>query len=357
MASDATEMMIGLPTTNAGGILPRKADRKLMPPTDVFILNVGSGSCTVVSHPLGRKTMIDINNGRALRDYEYTALRASQPHEIALREAARYEQALVNPIDWYRRVFGDQLWRFILSHPDADHMAGVRCLFDGHIQPSVFWDLEHSKPMKRRSEYKTDEAYQDAQAYYTWRRGKDHPHRARWPQRISPTRFEANKYWEDDQIDILSPSNPLLADRDAVDDWNNLSYVLRINHAGRSVLIPGDIEQTGWNDLADTCSSERVSLQADVLVASHHGRKSGYPDDGVLGKIDPSAVIVSAGDIPAKDDSISRYRRNVASVFSTREAGSLLIRIYDSGELDIATGVDTFRDLRTIFSLPSHRAA
>jgi hypothetical protein len=44
--------------------------------TDVFILNVGRGSCAVIAHPGGRKTMIDINNGRELRPIEREALLA-----------------------------------------------------------------------------------------------------------------------------------------------------------------------------------------------------------------------------------------------------------------------------------------
>jgi competence protein ComEC len=318
-----------------------------MTATDVFILNVGSGSCTVVSHPSGRKTMIDINNGRELRAYEYEALSEGRSREAALREAARYEQALTNPIDWYRRVFGKELWRFILSHPDADHMAGIRCLFDGHIEPWMFWDLGHTKPMKPRSEYKNEQAYEDAEVYYHWR-GQP-PNGV--PHRIGPEAFESDNFWAPDQIEILSPSHALVDDRSEVSDWNNLSYALRINHAGASVLIAGDVEQIGWNWIASACKRRGVDLKTDVLVASHHGRRTGYPDEGVLDLIDPSAVIVSAGAIPEKESAIRRYRDNVGHVFSTRQLGSLLVRMYDSGEINIATGVDTFEELQTVLSL------
>ena len=39
-----------------------------MPYTDVNILNVGRGSCSVVESPSGRKSMIDINDGGELRE-------------------------------------------------------------------------------------------------------------------------------------------------------------------------------------------------------------------------------------------------------------------------------------------------
>ncbi len=338
------------------GISTRKVGFNLMSVTDVYILNVGSGSCVVVTHPSERKTMIDINNGGELRDYELTALREASGEE-GLREAARYRAALTNPIEWYRRWMGTDLWRFILSHPDADHMAGVRCLFDGHINTSVFWDLPHTKRPKKRSEYRSEAAYEDALAYHIWRSGRDHPARSSWPKPIHPLRFEADRFWEQDQIEILSPSKELLIDRNEVEDWNNMSYALRINYGGRSVLVPGDVQQTGWNNIATECGDMRMPLNADVLVASHHGRKSGYPDDGVLELIDPAAVIVSVGTIPAKDDALARYRRNVEHVVSTRTRGSLLIRMYASGALAIATGVDTFReqDMKQVLGLGPRR--
>jgi len=320
-----------------------------MVPTDIFILNVGSGSCTIVSHPSGRKTMIDINNGGELRSYEYEALAEGSSRDVALREAAALKQALVNPIDWYIKTFGTrELWRFILSHPDADHMAGIRCLFDGHLVPFNFWDTNHTKPIKGPADYTNENAYKDALAYYGWRQT---PSDGRSPRRIETQAFDQSDFWPQDGIEILSPSDALVQDRSDVGDWNNLSYALRITHAGSSVLVPGDVEQVGWNWMADACQRRGVDLTSDVLVASHHGRESGYPDEGVLDLIDPSAVIVSAGAIPEKDSALRRYKDNVEHVFSTRRLGSLLVRIYDHGEIDIATGVDTFESVETVLAL------
>lgn len=103
--------------------------------------------------------------------------------------------------------------------------------------------------------------------------------------------------------------------------------------------------------MADACQRRGVDLTSDVLVASHHGRKSGYPDEGVLDLIDSSAVIVSAGAIPETDSALRRYKDNVEHVFSTSRLGSLLVRIYDHGEIDIATGVDMFESVETVLAL------
>jgi competence protein ComEC len=315
-----------------------------MKTTDIYILNVGAGSCIVTKHPSGRASMIDINNGGELRDYEYSSGAADSVH-AALSEAAAAKAELTNPIDWYRHWIGTDLWRFVLSHPDADHMSGLRCLFDGHISPTVFWDLEHSKALADESDYQNANAYHDALWYDLWRTGNAKPDYAKaWPQRISPLRFASRDFWAQDEIEILSPSRNLLTDRDASHDWNNMSYVLRINYGGRSVLIPGDVEEAGWDDLAAACDDNDVSLKTDVLVASHHGRRSGYPENGVLAQIDPHAVIVSAGKMDAAHDAIRRYRDNVEHVYSTRTEGSLMVRLREDGSLAIWRGVDTFEE-------------
>ena len=72
-----------------------------MPPTDIFILNVGAGSCAVISHPSGRRTMVDINNGGQIRSYEYEGLREANTSYglgATIRKSA-YEAKLVDPIE------------------------------------------------------------------------------------------------------------------------------------------------------------------------------------------------------------------------------------------------------------------
>lgn len=108
------------------------------------------------------------------------------------------------------------------------------------------------------------------------------------PRLLNPLRGSANHYWIDDDIEILSPTTTLIADCDNGDVYNNVSYVLRISHGESSVLLPGDIEAKGSNDLIDA----RLDLSADVLVASHQGRKSGYSEDA-MSAINPAVAIIS----------------------------------------------------------------
>lgn len=64
------------------------------------------------------------------------------------------------------------------------------------------------------------------------------------------------------------------------DDENNLSMVLVLRIAGTVFIFPGDLECDGWDQLlADQPGLRAAVAQADVLVASHHGRESGICDD------------------------------------------------------------------------------
>jgi len=303
-------------------------------PTDIYILNVGAGSCVVVDHPSGRRSMIDINNGRELRAMERAVLLA----EGRTAALAAIEAALVNPIEWYIERFGvENIWRFVLSHPDADHMAGLRCLLERNdIGIENFWDLPHNKTNSGPGDFKTPEAYIDWALYELMRRGIRHEDLI-WPRVLRPERGDQALFWNEDEIEILSPAHPEVAYWDAREDWNNMSFVLRVRHAGRTVMIPGDIEQPGWDVMANACPD----ITADVLVASHHGRKSGFPDNGVMQRIDPSAVVISSAKLPREHDATERYRNATeGNVFSTRTDGSLQIRIWADGQLDLMRDAD-----------------
>ena len=93
--------------------------------------------------------------------------------------------------------------------------------------------------------------------------------------------------------------------------------------------MPGDVEAKAWNDMI----AAQVPLRANVLVASHHGRNSGHHDDA-LDLIRPEVVIISSDNIPAKDDAIKNYKQH-STVFSTREHGTLTVRMHDGGLVQI----------------------
>jgi beta-lactamase superfamily II metal-dependent hydrolase len=306
--------------------------------TDVHVLNVGRGSCTVVESPSGRASMIDINDGGKLREEEYGAIRQRSFIELlAGTEIKKEEALLVDPIDWFLTNVGPYMWRFILSHPDKDHMSGIRRLFSGGsgISLTVGWDYDHTRT-RTEADYPNNSAgWLDWQWYMGFHKGYMWDG-VTWPQRIHPLRADAGNYWTDDSIEIVSPTPALIQDCDDADVYNDSSYVVRVGHGPTShVLIPGDAESKAWNDMV----AANVPLRANVLVAAHHGRDSGYHEEA-LDLIRPEIVIISSDDIPAKEDAIAKYKKR-ATVFSTREYGTLTVRMHDGGDLEVIDGNGT----------------
>ena len=56
----------------------------------VHFLNVGNGDCTIISHPSGRLTMIDINNSQ---DYDSESFTELVKEERQKADALRARQA------------------------------------------------------------------------------------------------------------------------------------------------------------------------------------------------------------------------------------------------------------------------
>jgi beta-lactamase superfamily II metal-dependent hydrolase len=295
--------------------------------TDVHVLNVGRGSCTVVESPSGRASMIDINDGGQLRPDEYEAIRQKSVL-LSAAQIQKEEELLDDPIDWFKTNVGTSMWRFVLSHPDMDHLSGIRRLFDGSsgIDLTVGWAYDHAR-VKKEEDFPTKAGWLDWLWYTAWRQEVELDG-VTWPQRIHPMRAATGNYWTSDSIEILSPTPALISDCDDRDVYNDASYVLRIGHGATShVLVPGDAEDKAWNDMIEA----DMPLRANVLVASHHGRNSGYHDDA-LNRINPEIVIISSDVIPAKDDAIQKYKKR-SKVFSTREHGTLTIRMHDTAGL------------------------
>ena len=156
----------------------------------VYFLNVGHGDSTLIEHPSGRLTMIDINNSQ---DYDSDSfqevLAERREKERARRFAATLtglggdphtgfaglgnpfatvlvqpalptdnillevleaiettRKEITDPVKFLQKYYpGRRLWRFILSHPDLDHMRGIKRLHQT-IGFDNFWDTANTKP-------------------------------------------------------------------------------------------------------------------------------------------------------------------------------------------------------------------
>ena len=77
-------------------------------------------------------------------------------------------------------------------------------------------------------------------------------------------------------------------------NFNNHSIVVIIECATTKIVIPGDNEKCAYDELLKNPSFMTAIKDADVLLAPHHGRESGYNVDFV-NQVNPKLTVVSDG--------------------------------------------------------------
>ena len=309
----------------------------------VHILNVGHGDCAVISHPLVRLTMIDINNGCALDEATYEELAKYYPLEYSQRIRASvaegerikvltekgYNINLTNPLEFLKNEYpGTDIWRFIQTHPHMDHMRGLAAIGQDQIGIANFWDTDH--------DYVPDDLTEadlvDWDEYQGLRSGK------RTTKVLRLFRgAQALFYGEDpegvppgDGIKILHPPVGANTSADSDENANNLSYILRIEYNGIVFIFGGDAEEPVWKEVAEACPE---LLKCHVLKASHHGRDTGYCENAVK-LMQPQYTVVSVGNKPDTDAS-NKYRKHSQNVWSTRWRGNITVTVPEQGQARI----------------------
>jgi beta-lactamase superfamily II metal-dependent hydrolase len=313
-------------------------------PLKVHFLNVGRGDCTIIEFPLGRVGIVDIDHLKLLdpdtREELLQEYRESMNYLIAkaagrptyLREEAflTEEQAkLTDPFVYYDAHIGKytDIFRLIVTHPDMDHMTGLYRLHELDSDKAIvnFW---HTGFHDFNLAETTDEEWEkcpydkrDWETYKKLRRGGS------GPTSLQNYQGDTGDYWTQDGIKIWAPTPKLEQLAVEREESNILSMVLKITHAGKSIVLGGDAtaDET-WPVLVQQLDLSGV----DVLKASHHGRKTGYYGPAVK-QMAPRLTITSVGE--KEHDATENYRRYSTHTVSLRKAGDIQITIEDDGTL------------------------
>jgi beta-lactamase superfamily II metal-dependent hydrolase len=189
----------------------------------IHFLNVGKGNCAILDFPSGDLTMIDIDNSRLDGDGELT-----------------------DPVAYLKREFPNRsLFRFILTHPDMDHMSGLHELSQT-VAIGNFWDTENTKSFPDSDWENSPYDRKDWETYQRLRVSAENPRCLRLLQGQT-----SDCCWTRDGVKILSPTTKLVRLGNEGDDpeYNHLSYVLRVQHADRTILFGGDATVEAWNEI------------------------------------------------------------------------------------------------------------
>lgn len=274
----------------------------------IDFLNVGKGNCTVINFPSGHLSIVDIDNSKITDEND----------------------VLQDPIEFLNSNYPrNTIFRFVLTHPDMDHMSGLDQLFSER-SVSNFWDTEHDKVIDTESDDLGPYNPMDWDRYQAIRNSTENPKALKLLRDGT-----SDCCWTQDNIKILSPSDDLIelskqtAEGNS-DKYNHISYVLRIEHLGVVTILGGDATKAAWQSIYDhyEAKDQLDILKADVFLAPHHGSENNV-NDVVFKAINPDYVVVSVHRGHNYDYS---YYNNLANkqVYSTKHHGNISMIVGES---------------------------
>lgn len=177
----------------------------------IHFLNVLNGDCTIIEHETGRISVIDICNGNA-----------QNANNLSMEANFNNQHNPTNPISYLKEeVKSDEIFRFVLTHPDMDHMDGIKNLFDNFIIYN-FWDTNHEKDLSGADfqRYSKD----DWECYKQIRSKQEKPKVLQVYQGYQQDFYRLDR----DNFEIISPNKKLVDElkKQENPDWNEISYVI-----------------------------------------------------------------------------------------------------------------------------------
>lgn len=126
-------------------------------------------------------------------------------------------------------------------------------------------------------------------------------------------------------------------------DTNNLSLATFIKYHDFKMLFPGDLEKPGWRALLQRPEFRSELTGTTVLMASHHGRESGFCDE-IFNYFTPNCIVISDKPIvhatqamgpdyrlvSRKDGVIVRTTKKNRHVLTTRRDGWIQFEVDDT---------------------------
>jgi len=224
----------------------------------MVVWDVQHGLAVYVRAPNGKHIVVDLGTGSHSSDGPFSPL---------LHLKSDYG---IKTIDY-----------LIVTHPHADHLDDILNL-DGVMEPHIFRRPRNlnKKPLLEG----LDEARQEKMEKYFEMSG-------RYTQSIpadDPRSLQVPANWGGMRIQAFGPKP------DTESNINNHSIVTVFEYAGLKVVVPGDNEPPSWALLREMDGFLDSVKNSDVLVAPHHGRKSGW-DAEMVGHINPRLTIISDG--------------------------------------------------------------
>jgi competence protein ComEC len=302
-------------------------------------LNVGHGDTIIIEFLDTKRLMvIDINRSsefdndteQELINESLSKLTSSEQLSYhfgvltkqSVMDKAGFKKTLTDPIQYITDLGYSSIFRFVQTHPHADHFTGINELFN---QKTVYniWCIKNS--------FEVDESNLSENQKLDWKLLKNfrdtNSNKLGDTTVIRPYSGDTRKYLDEDSITVLSPTPELVKLAEEKNNKNIMSYVLLVKYGGRKFIFGGDAEKETWEYILENYEEEIKDVT--VLDASHHGRDSGYHQPSVK-HMNPMYTVVSVGKKPSTDAS-NKYRQYCDNVWSTRFKGNIIFTINEDG--------------------------
>ncbi len=243
-------------------------------------LSVGHGTCVVLELPDDRVMLYDCG-------------RMGVP-DTGVR--------IVSEFLWHRRI--SRIDAVVLSHADADHYN----LLPGLIERFPIGQVIVSPLM-------FDSPSPGVAALRRAINGAKVPIRSLYADGVM-------RFGDGDNEAVARTLHPLAGGVEGSDNSNSL--VLELSHQGKTILLPGDLESTGLEDVMS-----ETPRDCDVLMAPHHGSLNSSPRE-FANWCTPEWVIVSSGlDPEAESKQREEWESELRRVLYTSRVGAVTITIRD----------------------------
>lgn len=229
----------------------------------IHFLNVKEGDCTWIQHETGHNTIVDISNGNQARDEEKIL--------ESVRGNLNRKEHPINPIEYLKSYDQKEIFRFILTHPDMDHIDGLKNLFN-NFDVINFWDTDNKKSMDENSNcgsYKKE----DWEFYQSIRKSQNNPTRLNLYAGARGKYYNEGENNNGDSLYILAPTRELIKEANDTKKYNDCSYVILHKVGNKKVIFAGDSEKKTWDYILENHRKDVENI--DLLIAPHHGRKTG----------------------------------------------------------------------------------
>ena len=283
----------------------------------IHFLNVKNGDCSIIQHNSGHISVVDVCNAFWHSDL----VEDFSLHYSAISGNYHQKEHPTNPIAYLKQVVKTtSIFRYIQTHPDMDHMDGIKALFDS-FSVINFWDTKNNKEIPEESdlgpynradwnfyqEVRTGQCGVTILNLYAGSRGKYY--------NLSEKGFPGG-----DELYILSPTKELVKNANENKKYNNASYCLLYIDGAFKVIFAGDTEEAAWDSILQNYKSEVSNV--DLLIAPHHGRKTGG-NDTYLDILNPKLTLF--GNANSKDLDYSSWTNRRLLHYTNNQTGNIVV--------------------------------